>query len=56
MNTLRRLQATIAEINRRYQTPRISMSPAVRLSLMALRVYLLLLVRLMVFRFVTLVS
>jgi len=56
MNTLRRLQATIAEINRRYQTPRISMSPAVRLSLMALRVYLLLLVGLMVFRFVTLVS
>lgn len=56
MNTLRRLRATIAEINRRYQTPRIKMSPAVRLSLMALRVYLLLLVGLMVFRFVTLVS
>ncbi len=56
MNTLRRLRATIAEINRRYQTPRINMSPAVRLSLMALRVYLLLLVGLMVFRFVTLIS
>ena len=56
MNTFRRLRATIAEINRRYQTPRISMSPAVRLSLMALRVYLLLLVGLMVYRFVVLVS
>ena len=56
MNTFRRLRATIAEINRRYQTPRIAMSPAVRLSLTALRVYLLFLVGLMVYRFVVLVS
>ena len=56
MNTFRRLQTTIADINRRYQTPRIAMSPAVRLSLMALRVYLLFLVALMVYRFVVLVS
>ncbi len=56
MNTVRRLRATIAEINRRYQTPRIAMSPAVRLSLMALRVYLLFLVGLMIYRFVVLVS
>ena len=56
MNTVRRLQATIAEINRRYRTPRIAMSPAVRLSLLALRVYLLLLVGLMVYRFVLLVT
>jgi len=56
MNTFRRLQATIADINRRYQTPRIAASPAVRLSLMALRVYLLFLVALMVYRFAVLVS
>ena len=56
MNSLRRLRATIAEINRRYQTPRIAMSPTVRLSLMALRVYLLFLVGLMIYRFVVLVS
>ena len=56
MNTLRRLRATIADINRRYQTPRIAMSPAVRLSLMALRVYLLFLVGLMIYRFAMLVS
>ena len=56
MNTFRRLRATIADINRRYQMPRIAMSPAVRLSLMALRVYLLFLVGLMVYRFVVLVS
>jgi hypothetical protein len=56
MNTFRRLRTTIADINRRYQTPRIAMSPAVHLSLMALRVYLLFLVGLMVYRFVVLVS
>ena len=56
MDSLRRLRTTIAEINRRYQRPRIAMSPAVRLSLMALRVYLLFLVGLMVYRFITLVS
>ena len=56
MNGLKRLRATIAEINRRYATPRIEMSAVVRLSLMALRVYLLFLVGLMVYRFVVLVS
>jgi hypothetical protein len=56
MHTFRRLRTTLAEINRRYRTPRIAMSRAVRLSLLALRVYLLLLVGLMVYRFVLLVS
>jgi hypothetical protein len=56
MNTFRRLRATIADINRRYQTPRIAISPAMRLSLMALRIYLVILVGLMVYRFVVLVS
>ena len=56
MNTFRRLRATIADINRRYHEPRIAMSPSVRLSLMALRAYLLLLVGLMIYRFVLLVS
>ena len=41
-------------INVRYRTPRIGMSRAVRTSLMALRVYLLLLVALMLFKFVSL--
>ncbi len=56
MNALRRLRATVADINRRYQSPRIAMSRPVRLSLMALRAYLLFLVALMIYRFVTLVS
>jgi hypothetical protein len=55
MNALMRLFGKIHEINARFREPRIEMSGAVRLSLMALRVYLLLLVGLMVYKFVTLV-
>jgi hypothetical protein len=56
MDSFRRLGAKIAEINRRYHAPRIGMSRPVRLSLMALRVYLLFLVGLMVYKFILLVS
>ncbi|MBS0393234.1 MAG: hypothetical protein JSR54_01340 [Proteobacteria bacterium] len=56
MNALRRLRATVADINRRYRSPRIEMSRPVRWSLMALRAYLLFLVALMVYRFITLVN
>jgi len=41
-------------INVRYRQPRIGMSPAVRMSLMTLRVYLLFLVALMLYKFVSL--
>lgn len=56
MNAVRTLLAKIQDINGRYREPRIEMSGAVRLSLMALRVYLLLLVGLMVYKFVTIVT
>jgi hypothetical protein len=49
------LVARIRAINQRYRTPRLAMSPAVRLSLLALRLYLLLLVALLGYKFVTLV-
>lgn len=45
----------IRTINRRYATPRIAMSRTVRLALLALRIYLLLLVALLAYKFVTLV-
>jgi hypothetical protein len=41
-------------INVRYREPRIGMSPSVRMSLMTLRVYLLFLVALMLYKFVSL--
>ncbi len=51
---LRRLARKFRSINERYRSPRIGMTPAVRGSLMVLRVYLLVLVLLMVYKFATL--
>ena len=56
MKAFRSLITKIREINSRYRAPRIEMSPAVRLSLMALRLYLFALVGLMVYKFVLLVT
>jgi hypothetical protein len=50
------LVVRVRAINQRYATPRLVMSPAVRWSLLALRVYLLLLVGLLGYKFVTLVA
>ena len=49
------LLARIRAINQRYATPRLAMSPAVRWSLLALRLYLLVLVALLGYKFVTIV-
>jgi hypothetical protein len=46
----------IHEINRRYATPRIKMSTAVRASLLTLRVYLIVLVGLLVYKFITILT
>ena len=52
----RRVARKVRSINDRYRTPRIGMSPAVRASLMVLRVYLVALVLLMLYKFATLVA
>jgi hypothetical protein len=54
--SLKRLLLKVGDINQRYSHPRIEMSKAVRLSLLALRVYLLFLVVLLVYKFVLLVG
>jgi len=56
MKVFRDLFAKISEINFRYREPRIEMSGAVRLSLLALRLYLFALVGLMIYKFVQLVT
>ena len=56
LKTLRDFRAKIAEINGRYREPRIGMSLPVRASLLALRVYLVVLVGLLLYKFVTTVS
>ena len=56
MKAFRDLVAKINEINSRNREPRIEMSGAVRLSLLALRLYLFALVGLMVYKFFQLVT
>lgn len=56
MSALRNLIDKIRTINARYRAPRIEMSGAVRLSLLVLRVYLLALVALMIYKFVLIVT
>ena len=46
----------IRDINQRYATPRIHMSPMVRLALLTLRIYLLVLVALLAYKFFTLLT
>jgi hypothetical protein len=46
----------IREINRRYATPRIQMSPMVRLALLVLRLYLFVLVGLLAYKFITVLT
>jgi hypothetical protein len=45
----------VRAINRRYATPRLTMSPAVRWALLSLRLYLLILVGLLAYKFITVV-
>jgi hypothetical protein len=45
----------VRAINRRYAHPRLTMSPAVRICLLVLRLYLLFLVGLLAYRFVAIV-
>ena len=45
----------IAEINRRYATPKVEMTPMVRMALLFLRCYLLFLVAILFYKFFTMV-
>ncbi len=53
MNPFSRAVAKIREINRRYATPRIKLSKWTRAALLALRLYLIMLVILLAYRFFT---
>ena len=56
MEYIRRQYSFITEINRKYATPRITMSKWVKISLLFLRLYLIFLVLLLGYRFLTLLS
>lgn len=49
---LESLRAQVREVNRRYATPEIAMTPFVKFCLVGLRVYLLVLVTMMVVKFI----
>ncbi len=55
MNLIRAFFKKIHEINQRYKNPKIHQSRAVKISLLILRIYLLVLVLLLVYKFVTVV-
>lgn len=55
-SSIYRLVRKIREINHRYSKPHIVMSRGVKISLMTLRVYLLLLVGLFVYKFILILS
>ena len=54
MNPFKRAVDKIREINRRYAKPRIRLSRSTRLALLALRLYLIVLVILLAYKFSTL--
>jgi hypothetical protein len=53
---LRRQYSVITEINRKYATPRIAMSRSVKFALLLLRLYLIFLVILLGYRFLSMLS
>lgn len=56
MNIFNKVFAKVTEINKKYSTPTIRMSPMTRMALLGLRVYLILLVLLLLYKFVTLLK
>jgi hypothetical protein len=55
-NITARWFSSITEINKKYKTPRVTMTPGVKFALLILRVYLLLLLLLIFYKFFTLVK
>ena len=56
LDGLRDFAEAIREINRKYKTPRIKMTPMVSLSLLMLRVYLVGMLLLLLYKFITVVT
>lgn len=53
---LRGLAELIRETNRKYKTPRLEMTPMVRISLLLLRAYLIGMILLLIYKFITVVA
>lgn len=55
-NGLRGLAELVRETNRKYKTPRLKMTPMVRISLLLLRAYLIGMILLLIYKFITVVA
>ncbi len=53
MKVIRQFIDKIREINARYEKPKVEMSPLIKFSLTGLRIYLLVLVVLLLYKFIT---
>jgi hypothetical protein len=47
---------SIRDINRKYKTPRLKMTRGVKLSLLGIRIYLIILLSILLYRFITLIT
>lgn len=56
LDTLRDLVGAIRDINEKYKTPRIKTTPMVSASLLVLRLYLIAMLLLLLYKFITLVT
>ena len=56
MRIIRQFLEKIREINERYAKPKVEMSPAIKFSLAGLRIYLLAIVGLLIYKFITLMT
>lgn len=56
VRTFKRWTAKIREINEKYSQPRLKMTPLVKISLLVLRLYLIMLVIILLYKFYTVVS
>lgn len=56
VRTFKRWTAKIKEINEKYSQPRLKMTPLVKVSLLVLRLYLIMLVIILLYKFYTVVS
>ena len=53
INIFENLATSVREINQKYAKPRIQMTPFVKICLFSLRVYLITLIGIMIFKFIT---
>jgi hypothetical protein len=56
INIFKNLATQVREINRKYSKPRIKMTPMVKIALLSLRIYLIILIGIMLFKFVTMLK